>query len=178
MAMDPHHQPVQTPEEVLEEEIEELEKPVIRSVLPWAIGTLALIVLFGTVWSVVFWEHGAVTDRLRATALANSEVTSLEPRGVLEGSPTVLRWAEVEGAASYVVSIRKAGGEPILLRPAIGTYLEPTDIERAYLLPGDYKWRVEARDSLGGPLAMGEATFRITPEWTEAGTKTGADTLQ
>jgi hypothetical protein len=158
---------VQTPEEVLEEEIEDLERPVLRTWLPWAFGTVALLVLFGAVWSVVFWEHGAINDRFRAAAAAKSEVSLLAPRGVLEGSPEVLRWVEVPGATSYVVSVRKVDGEPILIRPAAGAHLVTTDIERAYLLPGDYRWRVEARDSRGSSMAMGETTFKVTPDWTE-----------
>lgn len=152
---------VQTPEEVLEAEIRDLEQPLARSWVAWIFGGGALVVLAAALWSLVFLEHGGIVRRMHAQY--GSQINLVAPRGTVETRPTAFEWTPVEGARSYVVTIQSADGDTILTRPVDRHYLVPLDTERAYLLPGSYAWRVEARDAAGDTIAVAQMPFRIVP---------------
>lgn len=149
---------IQTPEEVLESEIEDLEQPLLRSWLPWAGGVVGLAALATLVASLVWWERGCYSGLGGGFQQA---VELVDPRGTVAGPPRAFRWNSVEGAHSYIVTIRAADGEVIVMRPSSAAMLIPLDIELANFVPGSYVWTVEARDARAAVLGTGEASFRI-----------------
>src|SRR5262245_51275692 len=87
-----------TPEEVLEGEIEELERPALRGPLPWLLG-LAGLGLLAVLFAFVQWEHTPFARR----AAALSRVDLVAPRGSLGAPPPIFQWDAVAGARSYAV---------------------------------------------------------------------------
>jgi hypothetical protein len=150
---------LQTPEEVLESEIEDLEKRQLHSWLPWVAGMLGLVFFVAVVVVLVGWEHSGFKSR--AAERSHVQVELAAPRGDVPQAPRSFQWNTVERAASYVVTIRSSGGEAILIRPVKGTLLVPMDIDLAQLVPGEYVWTVEARDAGDAVLGTGRASFRI-----------------
>lgn len=150
-----------TPEDLLADEIAELERPALFAWLPWIAGAIGISVLGLAVWGVVALEHPSRKALVHADAVSRSVVEMAEPSGTLPEAPSSFHWVAVDGATSYVVTVRTARGEAILTRPIDRTMMLPTDVERAYLLPGDYTWAVEARDDRMNLMARGEAGFRV-----------------
>jgi len=147
--------PVDTPEEVLEHGIEDLERPMLRSWGIWAASVVFAAILGGA---------GALTVLApgREAARVMSNVALTEPRGTLDQPPRIFRWNAVPGATSYIVAVAEIGsGEVALLRPARDVLIAPSDVEGANLMPGRYNWSVEALGSDGTTVARGEASFAI-----------------
>lgn len=158
--------PVQTNEEVLEEEIEELERPPMKSWIVWGAATALLVVavavVAGFMWIDRFGAEARQAERL--AQVPPVAVPLRGPVGLLDGPPDAFRWATLGGAASYVVVVRdKETGEVVIQRPVPVNYLAPTDVESANLVPGHYGWSVEARRADGSRMGVTEASFEISP---------------
>ena len=147
---------IETPEEVLEGEIEELERRVLRSPVPWLAG-LAGLGLLAVVWGFVQWEHTPFARR----AAARSPVDLAAPRGGLDQAPRIFYWDAVGGAVSYAVTVQSVRGDTVLVRVVERPVLTPVDMEQALLVPGEYVWTVEARDARGAVLGGGRSSFTI-----------------
>ncbi len=142
-----------TPAEVLGEEIEAVERPLLRSWIVWAGAILgaALVGAFGALT--------LVTPERRAE---RATIVLAEPHGSLKDAPQRFRWAEVPGAAVYIVAVTDAGtGTVIVLRPVYETALTPHDSEFSRFDSGSYTWSVEAKARDGSILAHGEAAFTL-----------------
>ena len=149
----------ETPEEVLEHEIEELERNTLNSGRIWAIALLGLVILAGAAFLITRWDNQLQPGRARAF---NPETMRLiEPRGEVDDA-LVFRWDKVEGAASYIIQVRFADRDEIeLLRPVRETFLQPSESEASDLTPGSYTWSVEARSSTGTLIGYGEGAFTV-----------------
>lgn len=149
----------ETPEEFLENEIEDLEKHTLNSGWLWAAAAVGLVVLAGAAFLVTYWDNRAQADR--TIAFAPEAMSLLEPRGTLDG-PLAFRWDAVDNASTYVVLVKSISGDEVeLLRPVHDTYLTPSESELANLLPGTYTWSVEARSRRGTLIGYGEGSFDI-----------------
>lgn len=92
-------------------------------------------------------------------------VTDLSPAGELESAPDGLRWAAVEDAAGYRVTLL-AADDTLLWQgetPAAPLPLPPAVMPLSSGVR--YQWRVEAVGSDGRTVARSELVgFRIRPE--------------
>ena len=149
----------ETPEDVLESEIRDLEKRTLNSGWLWAAAAVGLIGLFSAAFFITNWDHRQSSARPRAVI---PEAMSLkEPLGTVDRDLT-FRWDAVEGAASYILLVTARDRDEVeLLRPVRETYLKPTETEAANLNPGSYAWTVEARSSKGQLIGYGEGAFSI-----------------
>lgn len=156
-----HHDPtsVGTPEEVLEAEIEDLEKRTLNSGRLWALAALGLVVVAGGGMMVGTW-----TSRLdpgRQPAFAPETMRLTEPYGTVDDAG-LFRWEATDAAASYVVTVKAATrNEYQIVRSVTESFLKPSETELADLTPGDYLWSVEARSRAGTPIGYGEGRFSI-----------------
>lgn len=156
--------PIQTNEEVLEEEIRDLERPSLKSWIVWG-GALVLVVAMVVVVAVFirinrFGEEARQAERL--AAIPPSQLLVRGPMGILDRQPEAFRWIAVEGAASYVVVVReRVQGEIVVQRPVSEAYLTPTDVESSNFVPGLYVWTVEARRPDGSLMASAETLFEV-----------------
>jgi len=151
---------METPEEVLESEIRELEKRTLNSGWLWGAAALALVLLAAAAFLITFWDTRQVIAH-RAPG-APEAMTLNGPRGEVDRN-VVFRWARVDGAASYIVWVKGDGGEDEILRSVHDSYLQPAETEFANLNPGTYTWSVEARSGQGQLIGYGEAKFTIPP---------------
>jgi hypothetical protein len=152
---------MQTPEDVLESEIRELEKRTLNSGWLWGAAALALVLLAAAAFLITFWDNRqAVARRLPGAP----EVMSLNgPRGEVDRN-VVFRWARVDGAASYIVLVKAADRDEVeILRPVRDLFLQPSETEQSDLNPGTYTWSVEARSAQGQLIGYGESTFTVPP---------------
>ena len=153
---------METPEEVLESEIRELEKRTLNSGWLWGAAALALVLLAAAAFLITFWDQRQVVANRPPGAPEAMMLT--EPRGRVSGNLT-FRWASVDQAASYIVLVKAVGDDEIeILRPVRELYLRPSDTEASNLNPGDYTWTVEARSSKGQLIGYGESSFTILTE--------------
>jgi len=160
----PTHADPTTPEELFEEEIAELERPMLHSFLPWVASLGVLILVSGLLAFFFILAPRRGAPRETATSGGVSALTLAEPNGHLKGVPALFRWEPVAGASSYVVTVTEGGdsSKVILLRLSDGTKLSPTDTQTTFFKPGLYSWTVEARGSDGASLARGEAAFVLS----------------
>lgn len=151
--------PRETPEDVLEAEIEELEKRTLNSAWLWGAAALALMLLAAATFLITFWDNRhAVSNR---APRAPEAMTLTEPKGRVDRDLT-FRWARVETAASYIVLVTSVEHKEVeILRPVHDTFLKPSDTEVADLNPGSYTWTVEARSDKGQLIGYGEGSFSI-----------------
>lgn len=151
----------QTPEELLESEIEELEKRTLNSGWLWGAAALALVLLAAAAFLITFWDNRqAQAHRSPATPEA---MILTEPKGKVDRNLT-FRWDRVNGAGSYVVLCSAAeGGEVEVLRSVKDLFLRPTDVEASNLNPGSYTWSVEARSEKDELIGFGKGAFTIPP---------------
>ncbi|HEX4825281.1 MAG TPA: hypothetical protein VFV19_13325 [Candidatus Polarisedimenticolaceae bacterium] len=150
----------ETPEEVLESEIRELEKRTLNSGWLWGAAALSLVLLAAAAFLITFWDsRQAIAHRGPG---APEAMTLSGPRGAVDRN-VVFRWARVEGADSYIVWVKGDGDEDEFIRPVHDTFLQPSDTEVSNLNPGTYTWSVEARSPQGQPIGYGEAKFTIPP---------------
>ena len=158
--VDPTRLSAQTPEEVLESEIEELEKRTLNSAWLWVAAAVGLIVLFSAAFFITNWDHNQ--SRARTLTVVPEAMVLKEPLGTVDRDLT-FRWSPVNGAASYILLVTaKDRDEVELLRPVRETYLKPSETEIADLNPGAYGWTVEARSPKGQLIGYGEASFAIS----------------
>ena len=149
----------QTPEEVLESEIRDLEQRTLRSGWLWAAALLSLVIIAGTAFVVTWWDNRG--SSARSVTFAPEALTLQEPKGsVLRAG--LFRWDKIDGAATYIVLVKAVDRDEVeLLRPVKETFLQPSETEAANLLPGAYTWSVEARSGRGALIGYGDGTFEI-----------------
>lgn len=151
--------PIETPEDVLEAEIQELEKRTLNSAWLWGAAALALVLLAAATFLITFWDNRRVVAQ-RAPG-APEVMTLTEPRGRVDRNLT-FRWGRVDTAASYIVLVTSVDHKEVeILRPVHDTFLRPSDTEVADLNPGSYTWTVEARSDKGQLIGYGEGEFTI-----------------
>jgi hypothetical protein len=151
--------PMETPEDVLEAEIQELEKRTLNSGWLWGAAALALVLLAATTFLITFWDNRHVVSQRPPGA--PEAMTLTEPKGNVDRNLT-FRWARVDAAASYIVLVTSVEHKEVeILRPVHDTFLRPSDTEAADLNPGSYTWTVEARSDRGQLIGYGEGSFRI-----------------
>ena len=149
----------ETPEDVLEAEIEELERNTLSGGRIWVIALLGLIILGGAAFLITRWDNLQQPGRARAFNPETMRLT--EPRGEVDDAP-VFRWDKVDGAASYIIQVRLAERDEVeLLRPVRENFLQPSESEASDLTPGGYTWSVEARSSTGTLIGYGEGAFTV-----------------
>ena len=151
--------PGETPEEVLEQEINELEKRTLNSAWLWVAAGVGLIVLFSAAFLITNWDRQQ--SQGKPFNVVPEAMTLKEPLGAVSRDLT-FRWNRVDGAASYILLVTaKENAEVVLLRPVRETYLKPTETEISNFNPGEYAWAVEARSSSGQLIGYGEASLAI-----------------
>lgn len=150
---------LETPEEILESEIKDLEKRTLNSAWLWAAAAVGLLLVAGTAFVVTAWDRSRQAGR--ALEFAPQPIELSEPMGVVS-SVEEFRWDKIEGAANYIVMVKAVDrGESPILRPVGVNTLKPTESEDADLVPGVYTWSVEARAAKGTLIGYGEGTFTI-----------------
>jgi hypothetical protein len=149
----------QTPEEVLESEINELEKRTLNSGWLWGAAALALILLSAAAFLITFWDNRqSAANRL---PVAPEAMVLNEPKGTVDRDLT-FRWDRVDDAASYILLVTSLEGNEVeILRPVRDTFLAPSETEASNLNPGSYTWTVEARSAKGQLIGYGEGSFTI-----------------
>ena len=152
---------METPEEVLESEIRELEKRTLNSGWLWGAAALALVLLAAAAFLITFWDtRQAIAHRAPG---APEAMTLNGPRGSVDRN-VVFRWARIEGAASYILLVKAADRDEVeILRPVREVFLQPSETEVSNLNPGTYTWSVEARSGGGQLIGYGESSFTIPP---------------
>ena len=151
---------LETPEEVLEAEIRDLEKRTLNSGWLWVGAAVGLIVLFSAAFLITNWDRKQTNAR---PVVIKPEVMVLrEPLGTVSRDFT-FRWNAVDGAATYILYVTSGDREEVeLLRPVHDTFLKPFDTEAANFNPGSYVWTVEARSAKAQLIGYGEASFTVS----------------
>jgi hypothetical protein len=149
----------ETPEDVLESEIADLEKRTLNSAWLWAAAAVGLIVLFSAAFFFASWDRDQSNARLQP--IVPQTMSLREPSGSVDRNFT-FRWLRVDGAASYILSVTAAGSDEVeLLRPVRETYLRPSETELANMTAGSYTWTIEARSSRGQLIGYGQGAFSL-----------------
>ena len=150
-----------TPEDALEEEIQDLERPMLHSVLPWTVAFGALILL--TAVLAFFFVLTPGQGVYRGPKMGGHPLLSLsEPQGRLSSAPKVFRWEPVRGASKYVITVARdeeQSKEVVLMRPVRDIQMVPSDDELETFRPGVYTWVVEAYADDESTIAQGETAF-------------------
>jgi len=156
---DPLPPPHETPEEVLESEIEDLEKRTLNSGWLWIAAAVGLIVLFSSAFLITNWDRNEV--QARPFTVVPEAMVLTEPVGSVDRDLT-FRWSRVEGAVSYILLVTATDRDEVeILRPVRDAFVKPTETEFSNLNPGSYTWAVEARSAKGQLIGYGEASFSI-----------------
>lgn len=149
----------ETPEDVLESEIRDLEKRTLNSGWLWAAAAVGLIALFSATFFITNWDRSQVNARPRT--IVPETMLLKEPLGNVDRDFT-FRWNAVDGATSYIVLVKAGDRDEVeLLRPVNDTFLKPSATEVANFNPGSYAWTVEARSVKGQLIGYGEGAFSI-----------------
>jgi hypothetical protein len=149
----------ETPEEVLESEIQDLEKRTLNSGWIWFAAAVGLVVLFGAAFLITNWDREQ--SNARTVAIVPEAMDLKEPLGTVDRDFT-FRWNAVQGAVSYILFVKARDEDEVeLLRPVRETFLKPSETEVANFNPGGYAWTVEARSARGQLIGYGEASFSI-----------------
>lgn len=157
---EPQVPPHETPEEVLESEIRDLEKRTLNSGWLWVAAAFGLIVSFSAAFMIANWDRNQ--SLARPFTVVPEAMALKEPLGRVDRDFT-FRWNGVDGAKSYILyAAAKDGGEVELLRPVHETFLKPSETEVANFNPGSYVWTVEARSAKGQLIGYGEGSFAIS----------------
>lgn len=150
---------METPEEVLESEIKELEKRTLNSGWLWGAAALALVLVSATAFLITFWDNRQSAARRVPGAPETMVLT--EPKGKVDRDLT-FRWERLDGAASYIVMVKAVDGDEVeVLRPVHDPFLKPSETEVSNFNPGSYTWTVEARSDKGQLIGYGEGAFVI-----------------
>lgn len=151
----------ETPEEVLESEIEDLERRTLNSGWLWTAAAFALIVLFSSAFLITNWDRNQASAK--PVAIIPEAMLLHEPLGTVDRNVT-FRWDPVERAASYILVVTNHDQEEVvLLRPVREKFLKPSETEASNFNSGTYSWTVEARSPKGQLIGYGEGTFTIPP---------------
>lgn len=149
----------------------QLDQAVQRrpSKLTSALWAAAAVVLF-TVAGIALRQADLGAPPLPApserSTVRGTTLDLLEPRGDLDDTPGELRWAAVDGAASYLVRLVAVDGE-ILWQVRVTT--PRTKLGRTLDAGVAYWWEVEAFDRGGRRLAWSEpGRFLVRPPQEEA----------
>jgi hypothetical protein len=157
---DPNPTTLETPEEVLEAEIEALEKRTLDSGWLWVAAAVGLVVLFSGAFLITNWDRNQA--RARPVAIVPEAMTLKEPLGTVDRDLT-FRWARVDGANSYILVVTSRDRDEVeLVRPVRETFLKPSETEVSNFNPGWYAWTVEARSAKGQLIGYGEGAFAIS----------------
>jgi hypothetical protein len=157
---DPERLAVETPEQVLATEINELEQRTLNSAWLWVAAAVGLVVLFSAMFLITSWDRNRANAR--PFAVIPEAMVLKEPLGTVDRDLT-FRWNRVEGAASYILLVTARDREEVeLLRPVHETFLKPSETEIANFNPGSYAWTVEARSAKGQLIGYGEGSFAIS----------------
>jgi len=150
----------ETPEEVLESEIRDLEKRTLNSGWLWVAAAVGLIVLFSSAFLITNWDRNEA--QARPFTVVPEAMVLKEPVGSVDRDLT-FRWNRVERAASYILLVTASDRDEVeILRPVRETFLKPSETEFSNLNPGSYTWAVEARSAKGQLIGYGEASFSIS----------------
>ena len=157
---DPQNLSHETPEEMLEEEIRDLEKRTLNSGWLWVAAAVGLIVTFSAAFLIMNWDKNQ--SNARQPIVVPEAMVLREPMGTVDRDFT-FRWNAVEGAASYILYVTARERDEVeLLRPVRETFLRPSETEVSNFNPGLYAWTVEARSARGQLIGYGEASFAIS----------------
>ena len=157
---DPTPSSVETSEEVLATEINELEKRTLNSAWLWVVAAVGLIVLFSAAFFITNWDR--TQSNARPFTVVPEAMALKEPLGTVDRDLT-FRWNRVEGAASYILLVTARDRDEVeLLRPVRETFLKPSETEISNFNPGSYAWTVEARSAKGQLIGYGEGSFAIS----------------
>lgn len=153
----------QTPEELLESEIEDLERRTLNSGWLWVAAAAGLVVLAGAAFLITNWDHRQAMIS-KVVPFTPEAMVLKEPRGTVDRDLT-FRWEPVATASSYILLVKAASVDEVeILRPVRETFLRPSETEVANLNPGAYTWTVEARSAKGQLIGYGEGAFTIAAE--------------
>ena len=159
---DPKPSPLETPEEVLENEIEDLEKRTLNSAWLWVAAAVGMVVVASATFLITNWDRNQ--SNARPFKVVPEAMDLKEPRGPVDRDLT-FRWTRVDDAASYILLVSAADrDEVVLLRSVRETFLQPTETEVSNFNPGSYAWTVEARSARGQLIGYGEASFTISAD--------------
>jgi hypothetical protein len=157
---EPETRSLETPEEVLEAEIRDLEKRTLNSGWLWVGAAVGLIVLFSAAFLITSWDRRQTIAR--PVTIRPEAMVLKEPVGTVDRNFT-FRWSAVDDAATYILYVTASDRDEVeLLRPVHDTFLKPSDTEAANFNPGSYAWTVEARSAKGQMIGYGEAAFTIS----------------
>ena len=157
---DRESQRLETSEEVLENEINELEKRTLNSAWLWVAAAVGLVVLFSAAFLITNWDRNQ--SNARPFDVVPEAMILREPLGTVDRDLT-FRWNRVEHAASYILLVTASDRDEVeLLRPVRETFLRPTETEVSNFNPGSYAWTVEARSAKGQLIGYGSASFTIS----------------
>jgi hypothetical protein len=147
----------ESPEEILEREIQELEKPYTRSWYTWAASLAAAAVLGGILTLLLVMPGGLPTNA------RPRQVDLFEPKQAsLDEVPRAFRWSAVRGASAYIVSVTRAdNGEVVMLRSTTDPWVATLDTEVSRFDAGRYVWAVEAHGGDGRTVGRGEGAFSL-----------------
>src|SRR5262245_11076980 len=150
----------ESPEEVLEREIQELEKPFVRSWYTW-VASLGAAALLGGILTLLLLAPG---NRFAAPAGATPpQVDLIEPKQArLDQVPRGFRWAAVPSATAYIVSVTRAdNGDVVMLRSTTEPEIATLGTEVSRFDTGRYVWVVEAHEKDGSTVGRGEGSFSL-----------------
>jgi hypothetical protein len=151
---------METPEDVLESEIRDLEKRTLNSGWLWVAAAVGLTVMFSAAFLFTNWDRQQ--SNARPVTVVPEAMHLREPVGTVDRDFT-FRWNPVDGAASYILYVAARGRDEVeLLRPVRDTFVKPTETEAANFNPGAYSWTVEARSARGQLIGYGEASFAVS----------------
>lgn len=157
---EPNPPVLETPEEVLEAEIEALERRTLDSGWLWVAAAIGLVVLFSAAFLITNWDRNQASGK--PVTIVPEAMTLKEPVGTVSRDLT-FRWDRVEGAASYILLVTSRDQDEVeLLRPVRETFLKPSEVEVSNFNPGWYAWTVEARSANGQLIGYGTASFAIS----------------
>ena len=93
-----------TPEDLLKEEIDDLEKPMLHAWLPWIIAIVGVFVVCIIV-AMCFLITPSSVFRGPKTNSGLPVLTLAQPQGRIQGAPREFQWDGLAGAATYIVTI-------------------------------------------------------------------------
>ena len=157
---EPNPPTLETPEEVLEAEIEALERRTLDSGWLWVAAAVGLVVLFSAAFLITNWDRNQANAK--PVVIVPEAMTLREPVGTVSRDLT-FRWDRVHGAAKYILIVTSRDQDEVeLMRPVKETFLKPSETEVSNFNPGWYAWTVEARSGSEQLLGYGNASFAIS----------------
>jgi hypothetical protein len=135
------------------------------AIVRWA-GSLAALVALAVGLSLFVQSRQAppLPEPGRGEVLRGAEIHDLRPSGEFPEVPREFRWAAVEGAASYRVTLRAVDETVLWQESATEPFLRlPEEVSRGLHPTVLYAWTVEALNERGERLAASEPVrFTVT----------------